>query len=286
MLRSGTPELISDPDRKVVLDYLVAARPLGCSRLGDALPEAATAIAAAAAIGSGIVGYAQAALVDRSYHVDCVADEEATRGQLLTAVLAVLPPGRAVTWWGHEHASDLAQAASLDMAPPFRRLLNMVRPLPCDVAATTDVVTRPFVPGSDDLSWLQVNNAAFSWHSEQGDWTLDTLRARISEQWFDREGFLLHERDGRLAAFCWTKVHAAGVGEIFAIAVHPDFHGLGLGRALTLAGLRHLSETGSTSAMLYVEADNLAAVRLYESLGFHTAHTDVAFFRPAAGDTL
>ena len=47
----------------------------------------------------------------------------------------------------------------------------------------------------------------------------------------------------------------------------PDFHGLGLGRALTLAGYQHLDGAGITRAMLYVDADNTPAVSLYRDIG-------------------
>jgi mycothiol synthase len=143
------------------------------------------------------------------------------------------------------------------------------------------------VVGQDEAAWLEANNAAFRWHAEQGGWDLATLQQREREAWFDASGFLLHERDGRLAAFCWTKVHPGDpvVGEIYVIAVHPDFHGHGLGRALTLAGLRSLHSAGATAGMLYVDAGNTTAVRLYQSLGFHTAHTDQAYVRPEGTPT-
>lgn len=197
-------------------------------------------------------------------------------GPAIEAAKAIGAP--AVRWWVEATTERHLEAARRAGLAPVRRLHQMRRPLPLE--ETTDLVTRSFRPGVDDDAWLTVNNRAFAWHPEQGGWTQDTLRGRLAESWFDPDGFLLHEVDDRLAGFCWTKVHAdeqPPLGEIYVIAVDPDFVGRGLGRALTVAGLDHLADRGLTVGMLYVEADNTPAVGLYEALGFTIHHTTTAF---------
>lgn len=278
---------MSSPDRRAVQAFLESTRPAGCARLNGQLPDDPEIVTRVSERDSKIIGYAQLVERDDVFTLDCVSDRPETREHLVTSLA---PQHGDLTWWGHELASDEALANALHMPPPHRRLLHMSRSLPLEpeLAGSADgVQLRPFVVGKDEPVWLAVNNAAFGWHTEQGDWDLATLRSRMNEPWFDPAGFLLHERDGRLAAFCWTKVHPHGrdggtTGEIYVIAVHPDFHGLGLGRALTVAGLQWLAASGSNFAMLYVEADNTSAVRLYDSLGFRTTHVDVAYHRPAA----
>ena len=161
---------------------------------------------------------------------------------------------------------DIAEAHGLTLR---RELLRMQCDLPIAEPWSLDV--RPFRVGEDEAAWLAVNNRAFAWHPEQSDMTLDDLREREAEPWFDPDGFLLHERDGRLAGFCWTKVHTderPQLGEIYVIGVDPDFHGQGLGRPLVLAGLAWLAAAGLRDGLLYTEADNAPALRIYESLGF------------------
>jgi mycothiol synthase len=208
------------------------------------------------------------------------ADLASVAADLLTASLDIVRSdgGGQVHWWvfqpGAEH-DELARQVGLTVG---RELLQMRRPLPTGLPF--DVATRAFVPDVDDAAWVEINNRAFASHPEQGGWTVETLRRRRAEPWFDPEGFLLHERDGRLAGFCWTKLHTEldpPVGEIYVIGVDPDFQGLGLGRQLTLAGLDSIHHRGVDTGMLYVDAANTPARTMYERLGFTVYRTDRAY---------
>jgi mycothiol synthase len=183
---------------------------------------------------------------------------------------------------GHPAARHLAVQLGMKM---FRELRQMRRPL--DAAASgipeprlpDGVTVRTFVPGQDEAAWLAVNAAAFAHHPEQGSMTLDDLRDREAESWFDPEGFFLAFRGAALAGFHWTKVHAQeGLGEVYVLGVSPSEQGSGLGRALTAVGLRHLATTRALpAAMLYVDADNGPAVAVYERLGFATHEADLMY---------
>jgi mycothiol synthase len=298
MVRVRVARTLSPHERRSVDEFLSDAAVRHGANLGDHLladlvhgPRPGF-IAALATVDDGpasrLVGYAQSSRGNDGSLVDVVAPTHPEiRWELLRSLMADLHDGEAVTWWSHDPVADRALADALGLAP-HRSLLQLRRPLPLgdDVNAGRHALLRPFVVGTDEVAWLEVNNAAFDWHGEQGGWDLGTLEQREREPWFDPAGFLLHERDGRLAAFCWTKLHhelAGPVGEIYVVAVHPDFHGLGLGRSLTVAGLRHLHSVGATEGMLYVDGDNESAVGLYLSLGFQRAHTDQAYRRAPKG---
>jgi mycothiol synthase len=232
------------------------------------------------------VAYAQASRANASWMIELVV-APSQRGdlfgigrELIGAALDVIAAdgGGRVDWWVFEPTPAHEELAAAIGLRPERRLTQMRRSLPTE--ARPAIETRPFVPGADEDAWLAVNNRAFAAHREQGGWDRETLELREQEPWFDPAGFLLHERDGRLAGFCWTKLHTEHdppLGEIYVIGIDPDFQGLGLGKQLTLAGLDSIARRGVTIGMLYVDADNTAGVRLYDGLGFTVHRTDRAY---------
>ncbi|WP_026549155.1 mycothiol synthase [Arthrobacter sp. Br18] len=209
---------------------------------------------------------------------------------LAEAVRAENIPGlKAWSHGNHPAAADLGARFGLK---PVRELWRMrltraaLEEAAPDVVLPEGVRLRAFVPGQDEEAWLETNRAAFAHHPEQGATTLADLRARMAEDWFDREGFLLAERTGEpgLLGFHWTKVHPAvgahpPMGEVYVVGVAPRAQGSGLGKALTVAGINSLHRRGLQAIMLYVDADNTAAVALYRRLGFTRWDVDVMYSR-------
>lgn len=302
MVRLEAHRSLDDEQRRAVLTFVdvvesaLGRRPLNDHLYLDLVEGGRDGFGAVLAKdGDELVGYAQISSGHDATTLEVVVP--AARTDLVGALVArarelvAANGGGEVQWWIVDPTEALDEVARSAGFSPGRTLLQMRVSLPLDDAVADpgrDVATRPFEPGRDEAGWLEVNNAAFAAHPEQGGWDLATLRQREAQSWFDPAGFRLFERDGQLAAFCWTKVHndtTPTLGEIYVIAVHPDFAGLGLGKALTVAGLDHLAGLGIHTGMLYVDADNVAAVGLYRRLGFTTHRTDRAYTStvPAAG---
>ncbi|MFT7473405.1 MAG: mycothiol synthase [Verrucomicrobiales bacterium] len=202
-------------------------------------------------------------------------------GESLTALTDALAlaanAGDDAEIWVHGTTPERTTALEASGMRSNRTLLQMRCPLP---TPSTDLATRAFT--EDDINdFVEVNNRAFHWHPEQSGLTPDAVRVDMANDWFSADGFRLHHIDGRLAGFCWTKIHTdpEPLGEIYVIAVDPDFHGRRLGTALTLSGLDWLSDQGLTTGMLYVESDNEAAIATYKKIGFETFRTDTLWER-------
>jgi mycothiol synthase len=204
--------------------------------------------------------------------------------------------------WSHGAHRSAREMALRTGFHRVRSLWQMRRSLYAPIPEATlpdGVRTRTFHPGRDDRAWLALNARAFADHPEQSSWTDDDLARRMSEPWFDPAGFFLAQRGERLVGFHWTKVHGgdaghahdhlgphehsghghAPMGEVYVLGVDPDERGTGIARALTVIGLCHLRALGLGEVMLYVDEDNVGAIRLYSSLGFTHWDTDIMFAR-------
>ncbi|HXP57467.1 MAG TPA: mycothiol synthase [Streptosporangiaceae bacterium] len=261
----------------------------GAAAGGDAGEPGPAGVDLLAGTDGTITGYAQLeweepGVASAELVVDPAHRRQGTGRALLTG-LAEQAGDATLRVWAHGDlpaAAELARAAGLSRV---RALFQLSRPLsgarsePLPEPVWPDGVTlRTFAPGRDEESWLRLNALAFAHHPEQGAWTRIDLDLREQEDWFDPAGFFLAERNGRLAGFHWTKVHSEQTGEVYVVGVDPAEQGSGLGRALTLTGLRYLrDDRGLAEVMLYVDETNQAAVRMYRSLGFTLAATDVMY---------
>ena len=192
-------------------------------------------------------------------------------------------------FWAHGTGPGARAVADVCGLRPARELIQMRRLLQDipEPVVPAGVSVRAYRGPRDNPELLRVNNAAFDWHPEQGGWADADVVDRVAEPWFDPSGLFLacDDATGALLGFHWTKVHAddadGPVGEVYVVGVDPAAQGRGLGRALTLVGLDHLSHrlahVPEPAVMLYAEADNVAAIRTYQGIGFTVARVDTAY---------
>ena len=88
--------------------------------------------------------------------------------------------------------------------------------------------------------------------------------------------------EGRMAAFAITLV-VLDEATLFNIAVDPDFQRRGLGKALLEHLIDELEKRGVLTLWLEVRASNVAAIALYESLGFNEATIRRNYYPTADG---
>ncbi len=90
--------------------------------------------------------------------------------------------------------------------------------------------------------------------------------------------------DDRLLAMAGERLHLTGFTEISAVCTHPEARGRGLAAALTRHVALGILERGETP-FLHVAADNDAALRVYERLGFRRRRTvEFAFVESPPAD--
>lgn len=188
--------------------------------------------------------------------------------------------GGCLRTWAYTHGAPDALAGRLAMTV-CREVVYQQRPLaePVDCPPVAGVRVRVLRP-EESAAWLELSNAAFTGHPENGGWTSYDLAWRLAAPWTDLSRFVVavDARTDELLAGVWTKVEPGSTdGELYVVAVRPDQTGRGLGRLVVHTALRALADGGLRTASLYVDSANALALGLYASAGFATGHRDRCF---------
>lgn len=80
--------------------------------------------------------------------------------------------------------------------------------------------------------------------------------------------------EGRLVAMAGERMKIPGMSELSGVCTHPDWRGYGYARLLSAFVTSQIQRRGETP-FLHAYADNIAAIRLYERLGY-TIRCEVA----------
>ncbi|WP_345470240.1 mycothiol synthase [Glutamicibacter ectropisis] len=205
---------------------------------------------------------------------------------LLTKLNEIVDLTKVQAWahGDHEAAKKLAEKTGLSRVRELYRMRREGTDYIEEAPADRRISVRSFRVGEDEPAWLEANAKAFAHHPEQGSLTLSDLDSRMAEDWFDPSGFFLaFDAEQNLLAYHWTKIHPASgdavrpSGEVYVVGVVPEAQGLGLGRSLTITGVNYLLELGVDPVILYVDAENEPAVKLYRSLGFTLWDADIMY---------
>ncbi len=241
-----------------------------------------------------LVGFGIRALQGERHAAEFVVDPDHRRLGIGEALLSAILGEEPESWcWSHGDHPGARRLADIHGLGRDRVLYQMRTDADLELAdlpetnAPEGVTIRSFAPG-DEAGWLRVNNAAFDWHPEQGSQTPADIERIVTAEDFDPDSVIIAARDDqttatgeRVIGFHQTKLsHEEGngrLGEVYVVGVDPSIHAKGVGKALTVEGMRRMVAAGARAIELYVESDNEAALGLYQRLGFHVAVAHVSY---------
>lgn len=137
-----------------------------------------------------------------------------------------------------------------------------------------------FRPG-DEESLCLLQNLVFT-----GSWgfhpnTVEEIRYLVNEDWCRPNSILFICEGQRKVGYCWMMDHPIdkNKGYIRMMGINPIYRNQGLGKAILVAGIKHLKKCGKKEIELLVDSRNQSAKRLYQSVGFQKKGTTLWYQR-------
>ncbi len=125
---------------------------------------------------------------------------------------------------------------------------------------------------TETLLLTRLQNRVFEEHWGFSRNTPEEVGARLAQSGTGPEHVLfLESSKGEVVGYVWTTFEWANdrtTGKISMTGLTPGVRGSGLGRSLIVAGVKHLLANGASEIALEVIAQNEAARRIYEAIGF------------------
>lgn len=151
---------------------------------------------------------------------------------------------------------------------PTREALNVELPAGFKV--------RPLNGESEISAWLDLHLAA---HPD-GQLDEEYRRAMMAVPEYRQDlDYVMESPEGDLVAYCVGNLErqpdGSSVGYTDPVAVHPDWHGKGLGKTIMRFCMRHLIDEGASLIEVMTSSENQPMHRLAESVGFKLVEENI-----------
>lgn len=165
-----------------------------------------------------------------------------------------------------------ALAALAELVAPGERVFVLQRP---EIVVPAGLVAVQRALAAQMVATRRIHGEPLAGMTTLGDADADDMLrlARLTQPGpfmprTHRLGGFVGVRDGaQLAAMAGERLRLPGYTEISGVCTHPDHRGRGLARALSAAVAERVQQRGE-QPFLHAWKMNVAAIRLYESLGF------------------
>ena len=131
---------------------------------------------------------------------------------------------------------------------------------------------------SDDIQAVcMIEKQSFS-----DPWSADSFEYAIN---CDSDHCIVAERDGQIAGYALLR-YSFEIADLTNIAVDPQLRSMGIGTELMDDLLEYAKDTGITDIILEVRKSNVAAIGLYENMGFRQENLRKDYYRNPTEDAL